>query len=168
MKMVLVVCPEGRETEFRDSIEKRGIHAYTEIRHAIGEGKTGKRLGTHIWPGESVIIFMVIDDDKKAEIEHVVRQSDDVGGDHDRRIERAVAVAHRVHVATLAEIAENDWNLNIPRYVAPPLQDDIPTVAEALADLKAALRDAYAAEDRLKGLLEEAGLLSERDDQEAP
>ena len=74
MKMVLVVCPERRETEFRDSIEKRGIHAYTEIRHAIGEGKTGKRLGTHIWPGESVIIFMVIDDDKKAEIEHVVRQ----------------------------------------------------------------------------------------------
>ena len=37
MKMVLVVCPEGRGEEFRSSIEKRGVHAYTELGHATGE-----------------------------------------------------------------------------------------------------------------------------------
>lgn len=74
MKMVLVVCPEGRGEEFRSSIEKRGVHAYTELGHATGEGETGKKFGRHIWPDESVIIFMVIADDKKAEIARVVKR----------------------------------------------------------------------------------------------
>jgi hypothetical protein len=74
MKMVVIVCPEGRHEEFRNSIEDHGIHAYTELRHAIGEGETGKKLASHIWPGESVIIFMVIADEKKAEIAGLVQQ----------------------------------------------------------------------------------------------
>ena len=57
------------------------------------------------------------------------------------------------HVATLAEIESNDWNLNIPRYVEPVAAGETITLDAALANLKASLADAYAAEDRLKALL---------------
>lgn len=73
MKMVLVVCPEGRHEEFRNSIEKHGIHAYTELRHVTGEGETGKKFGSHIWSDESIIIFMVIEDDTLPDIERLVK-----------------------------------------------------------------------------------------------
>jgi type I restriction enzyme M protein len=63
-------------------------------------------------------------------------------------------------VVTLEEIAQNDWNLNIPRYVEPVVEENTLTVAEAIQDLKEALNEAYASEDRLKVLLQEAGLMS--------
>jgi type I restriction enzyme M protein len=62
-------------------------------------------------------------------------------------------------LVTLDEIAANDWNLNIPRYVEPPAQEELLTVEEALGNLKTALADAYAAEDRLRDLLRQAGLM---------
>ena len=60
-------------------------------------------------------------------------------------------VERKCQVASLDEIAENDFNLNIPLYVEPVLEDDLPTVPEAIASLRAVLADAYAAEDRLAG-----------------
>ena len=74
MKMVMVVCPAGRQEEFRKSIEEHGIRAYTEIRHVIGEGETRKEFGSRIWPSESAIIFIVIEDDMRAEIERVIKE----------------------------------------------------------------------------------------------
>lgn len=62
-------------------------------------------------------------------------------------------------VVTLDDIAENDWNLNIPRYVEPVIEEEQISVEEALDNLKAALDEAYAAEDRLADLLGKAGLL---------
>ncbi|MCI0644210.1 MAG: type I restriction-modification system subunit M [Chloroflexi bacterium] len=70
-------------------------------------------------------------------------------------------VEGRAHVATLDEIAGNEWNLNIPRYVEPVIEEEIITVAEAVANLKTALGEAFAAEERLKSLLREADLLPE-------
>ena len=61
---------------------------------------------------------------------------------------------------SLDEIKENDWNLNIPRYVEPVVEEETISVSEALANLKISLNAAYAAEDRLKKLLEENGLLT--------
>lgn len=63
-------------------------------------------------------------------------------------------------VVALSEIERNDWNLNIPRYVEPVAQEETVTVGEALGNLKAALADAYAAEDRLRDLLRQSGLLT--------
>ena len=63
-------------------------------------------------------------------------------------------------VVPVAEIAENDWNLNIPRYVEPVIEEETLTVSEAVEGLKQALEEAYAAEERLKGLLRERGLMS--------
>lgn len=61
-------------------------------------------------------------------------------------------------VVTLDDIAANDWNLNIARYVEPVAQTETITVAHALHNLKQALNDAYAAEDRLMELLAQEGL----------
>jgi len=62
-------------------------------------------------------------------------------------------------VVTLDEIRENDFNLNIPRYVEPVIEEESMTIDQAIANLKESLQAAYAAEDRLKGLLLREGLL---------
>lgn len=59
----------------------------------------------------------------------------------------------------LEEIQQNDWNLNIPRYVDQVIEEDGMTIGEAMADLKQSLEAAYAAEDHLKELLAREGLL---------
>jgi type I restriction enzyme M protein len=69
-------------------------------------------------------------------------------------------VPGHARVVKLADIAANDWNLNIPRYVEPVIEEETITVAEALGNLQTALTEAYAAEDRLKQLLVEADLMS--------
>jgi type I restriction enzyme M protein len=62
-------------------------------------------------------------------------------------------------VATLDEIHAQDYNLNISLYVEPIVEEDPTTVAETLADLKQAAAECEAAENRLKQLLSEAGVL---------
>jgi type I restriction enzyme M protein len=68
-------------------------------------------------------------------------------------------VAGAVRIITLEEMAQNDWNLNIPRYVEPVVEEGSMKVEEAVANLKAALAEAYAAEEKLKQLLQNAGLI---------
>jgi type I restriction enzyme M protein len=62
-------------------------------------------------------------------------------------------------VATLEEIAQHEWNLNIPLYVETVVEEETVTVEEAVENLKRSLNEAYAAEDKLKHLLKEAGLM---------
>ncbi len=67
-------------------------------------------------------------------------------------------VENHVKVASMEEIVENDHNLNIPLYVEKIIEDDLPTVEEALADLKEAWSEAQKAEVHLKAKLEEFGV----------
>lgn len=69
-----------------------------------------------------------------------------------------VDVENHVKVSSLEEIAGNDYNLNIPLYVEKVIEDDLPTVEQALADLKTAWKDCLEAEDRLKIELREFGV----------
>ena len=62
-------------------------------------------------------------------------------------------------VVTLDEIRENDFNLNIPRYVEPVIEEESMTIDQAIANLKKSLQAAYAAEDRLSILLKREGLI---------
>jgi len=63
-------------------------------------------------------------------------------------------------VVTLEEIASNDYNLNIPRYVEPKVEEEVPTVEEALQHLRESVEAAFAAEERLMNILKREGLLS--------
>jgi len=63
-------------------------------------------------------------------------------------------------VVTLDDIAANDHNLNIPRYVEPKTDAKVPTVDEAMRRLKQSAEAAFAAEDKLIAILKREGLLS--------
>jgi len=62
-------------------------------------------------------------------------------------------------VATLDEIASNDYNLNILRYVEPKVEQETMTIEEALQRLKDSAAAAYEAEDKLIQLLKTSGFL---------
>ena len=64
-------------------------------------------------------------------------------------------------VVTLEEIAANDWNLNIPRYVEPVIEEETVSVEEALKQLQQALEEAYAAENRLNGITGKRWIIGE-------
>lgn len=66
----------------------------------------------------------------------------------------------RARVVSLDEIAANDYNLNIPRYVEPPMGEDVPTVEEAMEQLAESARAAFEAEERLVAILKREGLLA--------
>lgn len=67
-------------------------------------------------------------------------------------------VAGMARMVTLAEVAANDDNLNIPRYVEPMVNHDVPTVEEAMQRLQASAEAAFAAEEKLIALLKRDGL----------
>lgn len=56
-----------------------------------------------------------------------------------------------------SELKENDFNLNIARYVQKPLEEETITVEEALRDFKLKLTALEKAEDELEVLLEREG-----------
>lgn len=62
-------------------------------------------------------------------------------------------VENYVKVASLSEIEENDFNLNIPLYIEKIVEDDLPSVDEALADLKAAWKESQKAEEKFRNTL---------------
>jgi type I restriction enzyme M protein len=70
-------------------------------------------------------------------------------------------VKDRARVVSVEEIMEEDWTLNISRYVLPPIGEDIPPLPEAIADFKAALARVREAEDRLRVVMEEGGWLDD-------
>ena len=68
-------------------------------------------------------------------------------------------VENSARVASIEEIKEEDWTLNISRYVMPPLDDDIPPLPEAVSEFKKVLAEAKEAEDKLREALHEGGWL---------
>ena len=62
-------------------------------------------------------------------------------------------VENHVKIATLEDIRENDFNLNIPLYVEKIIEDNLPTVEEAMVDLKQAWEKAQEAEEKFKSVL---------------
>ena len=56
-------------------------------------------------------------------------------------------------VASIDQIKENDYNLNIPLYVEKIIEDNLPSVEVALADLKTAWEESLNAEENFKNIL---------------
>jgi type I restriction enzyme M protein len=62
-------------------------------------------------------------------------------------------VQDSVRIVTLKELKEQDWTLNISRYVLPAIQDAIPPLDEAVLALKEALRRCKESEDALSRII---------------
>jgi type I restriction enzyme M protein len=63
-------------------------------------------------------------------------------------------------LVTLDDIAANDYNLNIPRYVEQKNEQEVLTVEEAMKRLRESATAAFAAEDKLISILKREGILS--------
>jgi type I restriction enzyme M protein len=72
-----------------------------------------------------------------------------------------VDVQDRARVVALSQIQEEDWTLNISRYVLPPIGEDIPPLNVAIEDFKSAWERAQEAEAKLRTLLNEGGWLND-------
>ncbi len=59
----------------------------------------------------------------------------------------------------LDEIKENGWNLNIPRYIEPVIEDETITVAKSIENLKSSMKAAYEADGKLRRLISEHGMM---------
>ena len=62
-------------------------------------------------------------------------------------------VENYVKVATMDDLKENDFNLNIPLYVEKVIEDNLPSVEDAMTDLKQAWQESLEAEERFKTIL---------------
>lgn len=62
-------------------------------------------------------------------------------------------VENHVKIASMDELKENDYNLNIPLYVEKIIEDNLPSVDEAMADLKQAWQESLDAEEKFKNVL---------------
>ncbi|WP_166461158.1 type I restriction-modification system subunit M [Flavicella sediminum] len=62
-------------------------------------------------------------------------------------------VENFVKVASHKDLEENDYNLNIPLYVEKIIEDNLPSVEEALSDLKTAWDESLKAEEKFKAIL---------------
>ena len=58
-----------------------------------------------------------------------------------------------VKVATHDDLKENDFNLNIPLYVEKVIEDNLPSVEEAISELKTAWQASLDAEEKFKSVL---------------
>ena len=64
-------------------------------------------------------------------------------------------VENYTKVASLQNIAENGYNLNIPLYVEKIIEDNLPSVEVALAELKSAWEESLMAEEKFKTILKQ-------------
>ncbi|KAA9338443.1 SAM-dependent DNA methyltransferase [Hymenobacter busanensis] len=68
-------------------------------------------------------------------------------------------VPHHARLVDAAEVAQKDFNLNIPLYIEKAAGDALPSLDEALTQLETAAQAAWQAEDRFRKLLGEFELL---------
>ena len=73
---------------------------------------------------------------------------------------KRVAIDKYAYVATLSEVAENDYNLNIPRYVDTFEEEDPVNIAAVSNELKTLEKDMQATDSAIAGYCRELGIES--------
>lgn len=68
-------------------------------------------------------------------------------------------VENYARVANLKEIEANDGSLNIPLYIEKKINDNLPSLEEATAQLKNSVDEMWQSQERLKKLLKEFSIL---------
>jgi type I restriction enzyme M protein len=64
-------------------------------------------------------------------------------------------VENYTKVVSMEEIVKNDYNLNVPLYVEKIIENNLPSVEEALSDLKIAWNDSLEVENKFKDLMKD-------------
>jgi nitrogen regulatory protein PII len=64
MKLVLIVFNFVYDEQVRAMIERLGLPGFTEVHRVFGTGESGKRFGTHAFPGHDTMILTVLSEDQ--------------------------------------------------------------------------------------------------------
>jgi hypothetical protein len=62
VKLLLLIYSGSTPERVTDLLDRLPVEGYTEIDRAHGAGRTGRRLGTRAWPGESTVLFTLVQD----------------------------------------------------------------------------------------------------------
>jgi hypothetical protein len=60
MKLVMIVFNFIYDDSVRAIIERLKIPGFTEVPRVFGTGESGKRFGTHAFPGHDTMLFVVL------------------------------------------------------------------------------------------------------------
>ena len=117
------------------------------------EKLTSKQLEHQLWMSAHIITGPIDASDYKTYIFPILlfKRINDVYNEECETAEEIEGVSRWVPIK---EIIDNDFNLNIARYVQKPLEIETITVEEALKDFKQKLTDLEQAEDELEHLLD--------------
>jgi len=64
-KMMVLIYDVALEKVVMDRIDSCGITGYTKIPRVFGKGRSGgPRMGTHVWPGENEMLWVVTEEEK--------------------------------------------------------------------------------------------------------
>jgi hypothetical protein len=64
MKLVLIVFNFIYDEQIRSIIERLRLPGFTEIPKVFGTGESGKRFGTHTFPGHDTLLWTVLPADQ--------------------------------------------------------------------------------------------------------
>lgn len=73
MKLLLLIYSGSAPERVTDLLDGLPIEGYTELDRARGAGRTGRRLGTRAWPGESTVLFTLVQDEDVGSISAAVQ-----------------------------------------------------------------------------------------------
>lgn len=68
MKLLLIICARERADDLRAWLTREGIHAWTELPQALGEGTTGLHLDNRLFPGASALFFLTLPEERLADM----------------------------------------------------------------------------------------------------
>lgn len=72
MKLLLLIYSGSTPERVTDLLDRLPVEGYTEIDRAHGAGRSGRRLGTRAWPGESTVLFTLVREADVATISEAV------------------------------------------------------------------------------------------------
>jgi nitrogen regulatory protein PII len=74
MKQVQIVFNAAIEMELMTCLKQNGVHTYTKFPNIYGVGTHSEpHMGSHIWPGENHMLFIVTEDERVPDILACVR-----------------------------------------------------------------------------------------------
>ena len=74
MKLVLIVFNFVYDEQIRGIIERLRIPGFTEVPRVFGTGESGKRLGTHVFPGHDTMLLTVVPEERMGPLLDAIRQ----------------------------------------------------------------------------------------------
>ncbi|MBI3988359.1 MAG: hypothetical protein HY347_01945 [candidate division NC10 bacterium] len=64
MKLILIIYDFVYDEAIRELLARIEVPGFTEIPLAFGTGESGKRHGSHVWPGHNRMIFTILPTDQ--------------------------------------------------------------------------------------------------------